>query len=414
MNLYDRCKELLDTNGNGWSDPITDFSQFKTKVEPLDLKKRFNEDETMKACVNLAMNQNDNDNEEDMLVPLPKIEADVNEELSTIWLPLKRKHIFNINSKSSAFILFRYFVLVTQCYMYQGINQSIFNQKLNAWLVEEVLPYLDDEKLYPAFGAVLRILETVKGPNENSYQGTKPKPSGRGRFAGHRIQFTDNDEAILFKFDTDKDFDLWIRGALMAGVIFLLLIIFITVCVRRKTKHKDAWTETPEKLSLMQRFKKCLFRNSHRPEADEFYQYKKVPREPRRVVFENEKMVKRGGLFRKSRRNDKDEFDLPLLGNATDSDDEIVLHNSHTKKTRNKTESSDLSGTSWSGSRMKKGNSKLFKISDSSADEKLKKHQKPSAGNYFKGSNEPTGTDFSRLGKQLSRSKSPVSKPGEK
>ena len=88
-SLYERCKELLDTNGNGWKDPITDFSKFHFKIDPIDLNNSMEEDEEMKSCVSLMLNKDDVDNEEDMLVELPKIELEESEELSTIWIPFK-------------------------------------------------------------------------------------------------------------------------------------------------------------------------------------------------------------------------------------------------------------------------------------------------------------------------------------
>lgn len=406
LNLYERCKELLDTNGNGWGDPITDFSQFRTKLEPLDLKKQSSEDDSMKACANLALNQNDND-EEDMLVPLPKIETTENEEPSTIWLPLKRKHIFNINSKSSAFILFRYFVVVTQCYAYQGINQSIFNQNLKVWLVDEVVPYLNDDKLYPAFGAVLRILETVKASNENGYHGTKSKPFGHRQFPGdHPAQFSDNDEVISDLYSDDDDFDWWSKIALIAscGIVALLLLTFLVARICCETKRKDASTDPPDKPSFMQKFKKLLMRNTHRAEADEFYQYRKVPRHPRRIVFENEK---RCGLFRKQKTKksgSKEWFDLPLLGEQTESEEEIVVHESFSSKK----ESSDSSGRRFKSA--KTASKETFKISEDSDDSRLK-NSKPQTVHPFKGQNEPTGVDLHRLARRLSRSKSPTAKP---
>ena len=397
LNLYERCKELLDTNGNGWSDPITDFAQFRPKMEPLDLKRQSSEDDSMKACVNLAMNQNDNDNEEDMLVPLPKMETDENGELSTIWLPLKRKHIFNINSKSSAFILFRYFVLVSQCYAYQGISQSIFNQKLKLWLVEEALPCLNDEKLYPGFGAVLRILETVKAPNENGYVGTKKKPYGHHRLdGGNQEQFSYEEE---LHFDSGvEDSNWWLRVAIIVSctVVSPLFLIFCVVRMCCKTKRKSAWTDPAD--SCFQKFKNILTRNTHRADADEFYQYRKVPRQPRNVVFENEKK----GRKQKSKKfGNKERFDLPLLSKGTDSEDDIVLH----ERKSGKTGSSD---SSYWKSAMKKQSSETFKISNSSDEERLKKKlPRPQAVYPFQGQKEPTGVDFHRLARKLSRSKSP-------
>lgn len=323
FNLYERCKELLDTNGNGWADPISDFSQFTFTVEPLAITKQSTDDDAMKSCANLAMNQNDDDNEEDMLVALPKMETEEGEELATIWLPLKRKHIFNINSKTSAFILFRYYVMVTQCYSYQGINQSIFNRKLKLWLVENVLPYLEDENLYPAFGAVLRILETIKEPDESGYHGTKQKAVSRWRHLLGPHVGDDNNDDNVFDVDTD-DYTKWllITFAALAGPILLLL----TCCAARvcSKKNRDNHVRKP---NCFQRCMRFLRRNSHQPDGDEFYQYKKLSTANQNVVFEeNEKKGKCPWRKQKGKKTkSKEKFNLPRLGRTSESDEDVVL-----------------------------------------------------------------------------------------
>lgn len=333
FNLYERCKESLDTNGNSWSDPITDFSQFSINIQSLNIQQPPDED-VVKTCANLAMNQNDDDNEEDMLVPLPKIETSQDENLSTIWLPLRRKHIFNINSRTSAFILFRYYVMVTQCFRYQGINQSIFNRKLKVWISENVIPYLDDDQLYPAFGAVLRIIETIRDQNEAIYQGTKEKKNRKS----HRVDVlsivnSELDEKFgNFSFDLkNRDVTWWIFAvALAAGITLLIAILIYLVCRfccnRKKREDEDA-KKGP---TLRQKISNALKRSTHKPENDEFYEYKKIPQDdhkrPKVLKFENERSKKLGILRKMRPKRNKETIELPIL-NASDSE-EIVLHES--------------------------------------------------------------------------------------
>lgn len=299
------------------------------------------DDESMKACVNLAMNQNDDDNEEDMLVPLPKMETEESEELSTIWLPLKRKHIFNINSKTSTFILFRYFVMVTQCYKYQGINQSIFNRKLKLWIVENVLPYLEDDQLYPAFGAVLRILETIKEPDESGYQGTRNRKSKK--YLGILGSFGENEK--IFDVEADSEVEHWFRiglaGCAALLALFLTIFLFVKLCKNRKKIETEEMTEMPRKRkSFKQKFSNFFRRETHANDSDDYYQYKKASAGARSVVFENEKKSRKGKKW------SKDQVSLPLLGGASETEDEIF-----TKKS--------------SSTSLKKGK---FKISESSDD----------------------------------------------
>lgn len=296
------------------------------------------------------MNQNDNDNDEDMLVPVPKIETE------SIWLPLKRKRIFNINSKESSFILLRFFVIVSQCYSYQGINQAVFNRKLKTWIMENVLPFLDDDKLYPSFGAVLRILETIKEPNDGAYQGSKGKSSSRhNRINSIRGKINDEDYESL-KSDYDNDMSYWIKIGFIVSGVLLLLILLICLCVKlcNKKFHKS---DNQRKRSLKQKIVDILTSNTHIPERDEYYQYKNVARG---VAFENEKQRKCKWFNKNRKSKTKDRIDLPLLGKATDSEDEIVLHDSSSSSKRSTTKSKNTK----------------FGISESSDEDRSKK--KPS------------------------------------
>lgn len=389
FNLFERCKELLDTNGNGWSDPITDFSQFQFSIEPLAITKQSNDDDAMKACVNLAMNQNDQDNEEDMLVPLPKMETEESEELSTIWLPLKRKHIFNINSKTSAFILFRYFVMVTQCYNYQGINQSIFNRKLRVWIVENVLPYLEDEKLYPAFGAVLRVLETIKEPGDGEYHGTSNKESKRrNHFLGPHSNTIDEVSSI-FDLSSDHDVKWWIKvGSAAAGVVLALLFIFLCMRLCSCRRKSRGYEDSPRNSSCFQRLKRFFRANTNQPDRDEFYPYKKVPSSERKLVFENEKQGKFNFLRKGRAQKSKEKINLPLLKSETESEEDILV-------APFKKKSSSVS----SANRLK---SATFKISESS--DESSRGKKPSKSS-LKPTPQPTGF-LNRI-----RSQSPKPKP---
>lgn len=325
FDLFERCKELLNTNGNSWSEAITDFSQLNVKIIPLMIPKT-SDDEAMKACSNLVTNQNDDDNEEDMLVPLPKIETEDNDDLSTIRLPLKRKHTFNINSKKSAFILLRYFVSVTQCFKYQGINQSLFNRKLNLWITDNVLPYLDDDQLYPAFGAVLRIMESIKSPYDAMYQGTNQKSTKR-----HKQQLVESTNFLdinsnEFSFnDSNRNFNWWLNAVLASiGIViltFLLIYMIIRICCNRKKIQEVEYKRIPNKKTLKEKITNVLRNNTHMPEQDEFYEYKKIRNKNKGIKFENESKT---SPLRKNFRKDKDKVNLPLL-NMAESEDEIVL-----------------------------------------------------------------------------------------
>lgn len=287
------------------------------------------DDEAMKACSNLVTNQNDDDNEEDMLVSLPKIETEDNDDLSTIRLPLKRKHTFNLNSKKSAFILLRYFVSVTQCFKYQGINQSLFNKKLNLWIIDNVLPYLDDDQLYPAFGAVLRIMESIKSPYDAMYQGTSQKNTIRHKQqlmeSTKFLDLSKNLNSDEFSFDdSNRDFNWWLNAVLASiGILILiclLIYMIIRICCNRKKIQEVEYKRIANKKTLKEKITNVLRNNTHMPEHDEFYEYKKVRNKNKGIKFENEKKSSPLRKFKK----DKEKVNLPLM-NMAESEDEIVL-----------------------------------------------------------------------------------------
>ncbi|CRK96555.1 CLUMA_CG010086, isoform A [Clunio marinus] len=357
-NLFERCKELLDTNGNDWRNPITDFSQFSSYIEPISLTTQLNDAEAMKSCACLATNQNDDNDDEEMIVPLPKMEIDEDDALSTIWLPLKRKHIFNINSKASTFILFRFFVTVSQCYKYQNIDQSIFNQRLKVWLLENISPYLNDDKLYPAFGGVLRIFKTIKGPNDVNIQINKHRKVKQKRLRLNLLQnnelHSENNEENL-NSDDNYNNDLWIAIALAAfttGVIIIIIYMLINCCCSNK---KVKYSKPTRKLSCMQKLINFFKHNTHQPDPDEFHTFSKKSSK-QRVNFENEKQLK---SRLKGKKKSMDRMKLPLLHNLTESEEDILEVNPTNK--------------SWSGSSIvsqnDSKNQSKFRITESSEDE---------------------------------------------
>jgi hypothetical protein len=327
-NLYERCKELLDTNGNGWSEPLTDFSKFTIKIPPVSIS-TINENEAMKACASLVTS-----NDDEIMVPLPKIEDDSSNDddddySSVLTLPFKHdQSFFNIISKRSAFALFRYYITATQCFSYQGIDQSPFNRRLKMWINENVLPYLDDDECYPAFGAVLRILESIKDSHDSTYQGTKDRKIKKQRqtlSSSSHSSFLSEGNSEDFSFsDTNRDVYWWINAVLSSIGVFVLacLIIFLLarICCNRKRIKQ---TESGEGRTLKEKISKVLRSNMHVPDRDEYYEYKKLPKS---IKFENERSRKK--IFSKL-RGKKEKMPLPRLHQSgSESEDEIVLHES--------------------------------------------------------------------------------------
>lgn len=158
--LLNKCKTFLNTNGNGWREPIKAFSKFNFNIDPINGSITSEHGPEQIPCVNLILS--DEDNDADLIVSLPKLdEDDDRERLSGIWLPFKRKHSFNLQSKSSAFILTRYYVAVIKCYEFQDTSPKKFKNLFGKWISENILSFLDENDFYPGLGAVLRIVRTL-------------------------------------------------------------------------------------------------------------------------------------------------------------------------------------------------------------------------------------------------------------
>lgn len=178
--LHNKCKTFLNTNGNGWREPITDFSKFNFKIEPLNVSITLEPGPEQTPCVNLILSDEDT-SADIMIVSLPKLDEDDDpERLSGIWLPFKRKHSFNLMARSSAFILIRYYVAVMKCYEFQGTSPKKFKNLFGKWISENVLSFLDESEFYPGLGAVLRIVKTLN-TDEPEYADDFVKTVPRGQ-----------------------------------------------------------------------------------------------------------------------------------------------------------------------------------------------------------------------------------------
>lgn len=89
---------------------------------------------------------------------MPFFDSKVNP--SSIAVPFKAYSLRNIESKSAAYIVVKYYETVIKCLTIRNANQTDFirfNNNVYSWLHGEVLYHLNDEKFYSAFGGVLRI-----------------------------------------------------------------------------------------------------------------------------------------------------------------------------------------------------------------------------------------------------------------
>ncbi|XP_002014067.2 uncharacterized protein LOC6587666 [Drosophila persimilis] len=181
VSLYQQCRIVLNTNGNGWRTPMVDvLSQLKSvRIRPVSLPAAPKEgDDDALSCALLEQSSGCKEAQNDqMIVPLPRLEAvDGHGHLTLIYLPLKQRRIYNLRSPQSAFVLVKFFQTVTQCYRFQGMCQRTYNRKLRNWIRESLQLHYRDEVFYPGLGGVLQVYEMLKIED----QGKAKQPVGEG------------------------------------------------------------------------------------------------------------------------------------------------------------------------------------------------------------------------------------------
>ncbi|KZC07991.1 hypothetical protein WN55_09054 [Dufourea novaeangliae] len=179
-------------------------------------------------------------------IPLPFLDDDT--EPNSIALPFKKNSLQSLHTEQSAFVLVKYYIASVKCIESKsnsGTQLKTFNQELFNWLQQSVQHHLDDEKWYPGFGGVLRVITTLEESGvgtglttwrkSGAYQ-TMPKIGGQPT--------VESEDALspLYK-DGDAGFTLGttelISIAVVSALLVWLLVGLSLVCYRFLTKHSD-------------------------------------------------------------------------------------------------------------------------------------------------------------------------------
>ncbi|XP_037714844.1 uncharacterized protein LOC119550304 isoform X2 [Drosophila subpulchrella] len=285
VTIYRQCRTTLNTNGNGWRTPNKDImTQFKgTKIEPVNLPKSCQDQEDASSCAELDQSCIIQEPDQgSMLVPLPRVETpDESGLLSNIYLPFRKRRIYNLRSPRSACVLVKFFQTLTSCHRFQGISQVNYNRQLLAWLRENLQMHYGDELFYPGLGGVLQIQERLvlqqKNPEEESretrasleqveeWTSSLSKEDSRkmSRSAIHWQEAPDSqqeqehqdewltglekvhtrqDEVEECRECDNDDTLIWCIAAFLA-LLLLLILLIICCCMRRGRKKKVVPTD---------------------------------------------------------------------------------------------------------------------------------------------------------------------------
>lgn len=214
LRMHDRLKLALNTMGNGWRTPRSEWFRVQSvHVEALNISalvgshssaaERTAIDPDRLPCGGLILlSASDQMESNRMLVALPRLEmSPVSDEshqprIELLWLPFKgrRQRTFEATSRAGAFVLMRYYVDVMKCYAFRGLTPRKFERRFADWLVDRVLPLTQDTytttPFYPAFGGILRVAQTLHiGPASRESGGGG---DGDGRL--HRRSDTSNND----------------------------------------------------------------------------------------------------------------------------------------------------------------------------------------------------------------------------
>lgn len=192
--LFDEIKGFLRTDGAGWSKPLATVGKH-IHAQPIDLSASSRDVSSVDPCSGLiyikrtsakhgkqAMRKRADDiNAASSLkepetcgldIPMPFLDS--KSHPSALAVPFKSFTLRNLESRSSAYILVKYYIAAAKCHVSKHSDaRSVehFNTNLFSFIMRKVMPHLCDEKFYAAFGGVLRIAETIKQSTESNVIG---------------------------------------------------------------------------------------------------------------------------------------------------------------------------------------------------------------------------------------------------
>ncbi|XP_048505399.1 uncharacterized protein LOC105693136 isoform X2 [Athalia rosae] len=277
FELFDELKNFLHTNGMGWLKSNVDKKHVKTPpivITPpqnslacqgliiypakthssnsvfANKKKRY--------IANRRTSRNSGGGElvsgsGAVTVPLPFLDDE--SKPNSIAMPFKGQNLQSLYSEKSAFAIVKYYVASVKCIVSKSktkIELLKFNKDLFEWLRLSIDPHLEDDKWYPAFGGVLRVISSLretglgdggdKVRHGGDYQmmpkihGTTKSPEEIGvspLYSGKIPSGGDNGNGVTF--GTTELIVIALAGALLVW----LLVGLILVCYRFLTRNSE-------------------------------------------------------------------------------------------------------------------------------------------------------------------------------
>ncbi|KOB71791.1 Uncharacterized protein OBRU01_13124 [Operophtera brumata] len=234
-DFFDEIKYLLNTQGLGWRQPelAPQWSNITVAKILIGTNSFFD------PCTCLVTKRDSNS-----CIHLPTPRLDDGVKPSAIALPFKTGGLLSLTSPNSDNALLKYYTTAARCILSSSPENCrhsdflSFNNELWNWMKQDVAPHLADEKLYTAYGGVLRIAAAVQ-----SY----------GKGLSRRNLFEDLDDAYLTKWrpwesltqpyiyiNADLSPKIYIGAVIAVAVaIYLIIILFNYLCVSNPCRCKE-------------------------------------------------------------------------------------------------------------------------------------------------------------------------------
>ncbi|XP_063545752.1 uncharacterized protein LOC134753744 [Cydia strobilella] len=158
-DLYSEIKTTLNTEGRGWKPPPKIPMTANLTVNKITIGRG----KLYDPCNFLVVKRDSN---ACIRMPIPIVD-DANDP-SAIALPFKSGGLVNMLSPTSQNIFLKYYTMASRCILRRSPatcrHSDIvkFNSDLWCWMKNDVAPHLMDEKLYAAYGGVLRVAAAVQ------------------------------------------------------------------------------------------------------------------------------------------------------------------------------------------------------------------------------------------------------------
>ncbi|XP_036145724.1 uncharacterized protein LOC118646599 [Monomorium pharaonis] len=234
FELFDELKAFLRTNGAGWSKSRQDFGNIRIPsiiITPPKTSVACNGLITYSECLGDEI-------------------ASTRHFLSSIALPFKTDSLQSLYSEKSAFALVKYYIASVKCITSRSNTKTrlrTFNRNFYTWLQQSVRRHLDDEKWYPAFGGVLRVMATLR---ESDIGGDIMKSRTSGTYqvmpkvgTGRASQMDESAPSFYKENLDDRTMTLGptelVIIAIVSVLVLWLLVGLIVVCYRFLTKPSE-------------------------------------------------------------------------------------------------------------------------------------------------------------------------------